>query len=93
MEPSPEGPTQQAWAEAWRTARPDAEVDVSLRLAPPWFWAYQVVSYDGLVRAREDRSRGEMGGVSAHALRRLLALREQDGAGAPASDEAVGGPS
>lgn len=77
-EPTLEGPTQQAWAAVWLAARPDADVDAALALAPPWFWAYPVVSYAGLVRAQEDRSRSEMGGVSAHALRRMLALRAEE---------------
>lgn len=64
-----------AWAAflpAWREAAPDADLDLARRLAPTVDLVFQVVSYEGIVRAQESASAHELGGVQAELLRALL---------------------
>lgn len=60
-----------AYAEVWREARDEAVVDAALALAPLVNTAYQLVTYEGIYRAQEPRTRWEMGGVVARTLRDL----------------------
>ena len=73
-DPPLEQATLAAYAEVWRAARPDVDINSALELAQEVNLAYQAVSYDALVRAQEDRSQWEMDRVAVHCLQRLLAL-------------------
>lgn len=73
-----------AYGQVWRAGYPEAAVDRSLELAPVVNTVYQAVSYEGIGRAQELRSRWELGGIQARLLRRLLEMwsaRLQPGAG------------
>ena len=73
-DPALEQATLAAYADVWRAARPDVDIDAALELAQEVNLAYQAVSYDALVRAQEDRSQWEMERVAVRCLQRLLAL-------------------
>ena len=60
-----------AYAQVWRESYPEADVDEALRLAPLANQIYQTVSYEGIYRAQEERTRWEIGGVVARTLRSL----------------------
>ena len=59
------------YAERWRAAYPDADVDRCLALAPIADLVFQAVTFDGIVAASEPGSRWELGGVVADILRSL----------------------
>ncbi len=61
-----------AYAQVWREGYPAADVDEALRLAPLANQIYQTVSYEGIYRAQEERTRWEIGGVVARTLRSLV---------------------
>ena len=63
-----------AYGEVWQTAYPDADVARALELAERADKIFQIVSYEKLVRAGEDASFWEMGGVVAQTLRGLPRL-------------------
>lgn len=60
-----------AYAEVWRAALPDADVDRALELAVYANTVYQTVTFDQLYRAGEDASYWEMRGIVARFLREL----------------------
>ena len=60
-----------AYAQVWRERYPAADVDEAMRLAPLANQIYQTVSYEGIYRSQEDRTRWEIGGVVARTLRSL----------------------
>lgn len=60
-----------AYAAVWRQAGLGAEVDAGLAMAPLVNTAYQAVTYEAIYRAQEPRTRWEMRGVVARALRYL----------------------
>jgi aminoglycoside phosphotransferase (APT) family kinase protein len=64
--------TLTAYADTWRTARPDADVARALELAPLVLPGYQAISYEGIYRAAERRASGELGGLVARNLRALV---------------------
>jgi len=59
------------YAEAWRTAYPEADVDRALELAVPTNTIYQMVTFEQIYQAQEDASYWEMRGVVARMLRSL----------------------
>ena len=71
--PTAEVDTQVAdrFAEPWRSAFPQADVDRALALAPLADRVFQAVSYEGIYRATEERSLWELRGITAKLLRRL----------------------
>ncbi len=60
-----------AYAAVWREGYPAVTVDRALALAPVANAAFQLVSYEGIYRSQEPRTRSEMAGVVAGGLRRL----------------------
>lgn len=68
----PDGPAlEETYAERWRAAYPDADVDRCLALAPLADLVFQAVTFDGIVASTEPASRWELGGVVADILRSL----------------------
>lgn len=62
-----------AYAERWRSAYPDADIDRALALAPLVDLVFQAVTFEGIVSTTEPQSRWELGGVVADILRSLPA--------------------
>ena len=60
-----------AFADVWRAAFPDADVDRALELAVSANTIYQVVTFEQIYRAGEDVSYWEMRGIVARFLREL----------------------
>ncbi len=60
-----------AYAETWREAYPDLDVEGALALARPVNTIYQMVTFELIQRAQEDASRWELHGVVARWLRSL----------------------
>ena len=60
-----------AYAEVWRESHPASDIDEALGLAPLANQIYQAISYEGIYRAQEERTRWELGGVVARRLRSL----------------------
>jgi aminoglycoside phosphotransferase (APT) family kinase protein len=60
-----------AYAEVWRTAYPDLDLDRALVLAEQVNLLFQMMSYEQIYRDQEDASYWEMRGVVARSLRRL----------------------
>jgi aminoglycoside phosphotransferase (APT) family kinase protein len=60
-----------AYADVWRTAYPDADLDRGFELATLVNAIYQMVTFEQIYRAQEDASYWEMRGVVARSLRRL----------------------
>ncbi|WP_331499361.1 aminoglycoside phosphotransferase family protein [Nocardioides sp.] len=70
--PEDEGRAARAvYAEAWRAAYPDVDVDRALELAVDANTIYQMVTFEQIYRAQEDASYWEMRGVVAGMLRNL----------------------
>ena len=63
--------TLAAYAQVWRASWPAADLTAAMELAPLVNLAYQALSYEGIYRSQEQRTRGEMGGVVARNLRQL----------------------
>ncbi|PUA79838.1 phosphotransferase family protein [Nocardioides currus] len=59
------------YAEQWRAAYPDADVDRVLELAPFVDLVFQAVTFDDIASTTEPMSRWELGGVVADLLRTL----------------------
>ncbi len=59
------------YAQQWRAAYPDADIDRALALAPLVDLVFQAVTFDNIVNATEPQSRWELGGVVADLLRVL----------------------
>ena len=64
---------REAYAAAWRTAYPDADIARAVELADHVDTIYQLVTYEQIYRAQEDASYWEMRGVVSRMLRRLPA--------------------
>jgi len=60
-----------AYTAPWREAYADADVDRTWELAKFGNRVFQAISYEGIYRAQEERSRWEMAGVVANTLRAL----------------------
>jgi hypothetical protein len=60
-----------AYTASWREEYPDAEVDRTWELAKFGNRVFQAISYEGIYRAQEERSRWEMSGIVANTLRAL----------------------
>ncbi len=60
-----------AYATLWREHCPAADIDTALLLAPRVNRIYQAISYEGIYRAQEERTRWELGGIVANTLRAL----------------------
>jgi aminoglycoside phosphotransferase (APT) family kinase protein len=67
----PDADVLAAYAAIWREGYPASVVERSLRLAPLVNRIYQAISYEGIYRAQEERTRWEAGGVVASTLRSL----------------------
>jgi aminoglycoside phosphotransferase (APT) family kinase protein len=63
--------TLTAYAEVWRAAYPDLDVDRALELAGPANTIYQMVTFEQIYAAQEDASYWEMSGVVARYFRQL----------------------
>jgi aminoglycoside phosphotransferase (APT) family kinase protein len=63
--------TLAAYAEVWRSAYPDLDVDRALHLAVPANTIYQMVTFEQIYQAQEPASYWEMSGVVARYLRQL----------------------
>jgi aminoglycoside phosphotransferase (APT) family kinase protein len=61
-----------AYAGRWRQVAPDADVEDAIALAAVPNDAYQVVTYDAILRGQEELSRWELAGVAPRILRRML---------------------
>lgn len=57
-----------AYAAVWREGYPESAVRRSMQLAPVVNRIYQAISYEGIYRAQEERTRWEVGGVAAATL-------------------------
>jgi aminoglycoside phosphotransferase (APT) family kinase protein len=68
-----------AYAEAWRAAYPDADIDRALELAGRANRIYQMVTFEQIYEATEDASYWEMRGVVAGTLRDLPELFPHQG--------------
>lgn len=66
--------TYAAYAECWRAAYPDLDVERALRLARSVNTIYQMVTFELIQRAQEDASAWELHGVVARWLRTLPEL-------------------
>ena len=62
---------ESTYAEQWRSAYPDAEIDRALQLAPLVDLVFQAITFDDIVNTTEPMSRWELGGVVADILRTL----------------------
>ena len=62
---------ESTYAEQWRAAYPDADIDRTLTLAPLADLAFQAITFDRIVDSTEPQSRWELGGVVADLLRTL----------------------
>lgn len=70
----PGGPDlEAAYAEPWRAAYPDVDIDRTLVLARLADLVFQAITFDDIVRSTEPASRWELGGVVADILRVLPA--------------------
>jgi aminoglycoside phosphotransferase (APT) family kinase protein len=68
------GPAVDAWIDAWAAVADPAALRQGLDDVLVVGAAYQVVSYDGIVRALEPATRYTMAGGASHFLRRLEAV-------------------
>lgn len=66
--------SQEAYAEVWRAAFPDADIERALALAPLADLVLQTVTFERIAAATEPQSAWELGGVVARNLR-LLPVR------------------
>ena len=66
-----EAETRAAYADVWRAAYPNVDVDRALELATQVNTIFQMVTYEQLCRSLEDASYWEMRGVVARFLRAL----------------------
>jgi len=64
-------PAREVYAEAWRAAYPDVDVDRGLELAVQANTIYQMVTFEQIYRSQEEESLWEMRGVVARTLRSL----------------------
>lgn len=64
---------ESTYAEQWRAAYPDADIDRALALAPLVDLVFQAITFDDIVNTTEPMSRWELGGVVADLLRTLPA--------------------
>ena len=62
---------ESTYAEQWRAAYPDADIDRILALAPLVDLVFQAITFDDIVNTTEPQSRWELGGVVADILRTL----------------------
>lgn len=62
---------REVYAERWRSAYPDADVDRALVLAPLVDRVFQTVTFEAIARATEERSAWELRGIIARNLRAL----------------------
>lgn len=62
---------ESTYAEQWRAAYPQADVDLASRLAPIVDLVFQAITFDDIAESTEPRSRWELGGVVADLLRTL----------------------
>ena len=62
---------REAYADVWRAAYPDLDVDRALELAAQVNAVYQMVTYEQICRTLEDASYWELSGVTARFLRNL----------------------
>jgi aminoglycoside phosphotransferase (APT) family kinase protein len=60
-----------AYTASWREGYPDSEVERTWELATFANRVFQAISYEGIYRAQEERSRWEMSGIVAKTLRQL----------------------
>ncbi|KRF05927.1 hypothetical protein ASG88_20780 [Nocardioides sp. Soil777] len=73
-EARPQGPDLEAtYAEPWRAAYPDADIDRAFVLAHLADLVFQAITFDDIVSSTEPGSRWELGGVVADILRALPA--------------------
>ncbi|GAA2093287.1 hypothetical protein GCM10009841_02890 [Microlunatus panaciterrae] len=70
------------FAAIWRRARPAADIDRALELAPLVNRVFQAISYEGIYRAQEEAARWELGGIVASSLRQFGALYDRLGGSA-----------
>ena len=64
---------ESTYAEQWRAAYPNADVDRTIALAPLVDLVFQAITFDDIVNTTEEVSRWELGGVVADLLRTLPA--------------------
>jgi hypothetical protein len=62
---------ESTYAEQWRAAYPDADIDRIVALAPLVDLVFQAITFDDIVSTTEPQSRWELGGVVADILRTL----------------------
>lgn len=62
---------ESTYAEQWRSAYPDADIDRAVQLAPLVDLVFQAITFDDIVNTTEPMSRWELGGVVADILRTL----------------------